>query len=37
MQRQLAIFNEVRRKGEKPIDVGIGISTGEAVCGTSAP
>ncbi len=34
MQRQLKIFNEVRRKrGEKPIDVGIGISTGEAVCG----
>jgi adenylate cyclase len=34
MQRQLAVFNQVRRtRGEKPIDVGIGISTGEAVCG----
>ncbi len=34
MQRQLGIFNQLRRsRGEKPIDVGIGISTGEAVCG----
>jgi len=34
MQRQLAVYNQVRRtRGEKPIDVGIGISTGEAVCG----
>ena len=31
---QLAVYNEQRRqRGQRPIDIGIGISTGEVVCG----
>jgi adenylate cyclase len=34
MQTQLATYNEERRRrGQRPIDIGIGISTGEVVCG----
>jgi adenylate cyclase len=34
MRRQLAAFNEVRRQaGQRPIDTGVGISSGEVVCG----
>jgi adenylate cyclase len=34
MQVQLAAYNEERRaRGQRPIDIGIGISTGEVVCG----
>jgi adenylate cyclase len=34
MQAQLAAYNGERRaRGQRPIDIGIGISTGEVVCG----
>jgi adenylate cyclase len=34
MRRQLAAYNELRRtQGRKPIETGIGISSGEVVCG----
>jgi adenylate cyclase len=34
MRRQLAVYNEARRQaGQRPIDTGVGISSGEVVCG----
>jgi adenylate cyclase len=34
MRRQLAAYNEARlRAGKRPIDTGVGISSGEVVCG----
>jgi adenylate cyclase len=34
MQAQLAVYNEERRyRQQRPIDIGIGISTGEVICG----
>jgi adenylate cyclase len=34
MQAELTTYNEQRRgRGQRPIDIGIGISTGEVVCG----